>query len=68
MCHVEADVEISDCDLLFLLIPFEMTTDYSNGVYGRVFGLILQHCCEELGVLAVERPVGRRGGLIPGHM
>ena len=67
MCHVEADVEIGDCDL-FLVFCFGVRTNDSSGECRRVFGLILQHCCEELSVLAVERPVGRRCGLILGRV
>ena len=71
MCHVEADVEICDRDLLFLvLLPcsFRVCADDSSGEGWRVFGLLLQHFREEFGVLAVERPVGRRRGFILGDV
>lgn len=71
MCHVEADVEICNCDLLFLvLLPcgLGVGADDSSGDCRRVFGLLFQHFREKLGVLAVERPVGRRCGFILGDM
>lgn len=71
MCHVEAHVEIRDCDLLFaVLLPcrFEVCAHHPSSECRRVFRLVFQHFCEELGVLAVERPVGRRCRFIPGDV
>lgn len=67
MCHVQAEVEVCDCDLLRLvLLPcgFGVCAGDSSGECRRVFGLLFQHFCEELGVLAIKRPVGRRCGLV----
>lgn len=61
MCHIEADVEISDCDLLFLVLfscCFVVCAHDSSGICGRVSRLFYQQFFERFGVLAVKRPVG----------
>lgn len=40
VCHIEADVEICDCDLV-LVFCFGVRTSDSGGEYWRVFSLVL---------------------------
>ena len=59
MGHVEADIEVGDCDLLLpvlLACRFGVCAHHSSGEYRRVSCLLFQHLCEELGVLGVKRP------------
>ena len=71
MCHVKPDIEIGDCNLFSLILfplGLDMCADDSSGVYRRILRLLFEHFCEKVGVLSVERPVGRCCGFIAGDL